>query len=308
MDIVMLGHSNVGKTTYIASMYQQLQTPVNGFSLRTNQYADHKRLLEMAERIQRGVYPAPTDQRHVYYFHLCFEDAAFFRFIWRDYRGGSLLANTDDSQAAGLLRDLRRASGIVVFLDHSQIGFGSAAHDEIGRITYLLSSALSSHERVIPVAIALTKSDLVDSEHEDIGGAAQSLIDAVNDAETTVTATFPIACCEQSRNVALPVLFQLGVGIARQTLQLSNTLDEQRAEQAELSGRVLSLSNFGRWLQGAETYGSLANAAAEQCMKTEEQLAPLVKPASELTRYFVDYLHGQDLHGQDAKLGRIPSN
>ncbi len=294
MDIVMLGHSEVGKTTYIASMYDELQTPVNGFSLRTNQYADHKRLVEAAARIKQGSYPAPTDRRHVYYFHLCHHDSACFRFIWRDYRGGALLANSSDSEAEDLFRDLRRASGIVVFLDHTKVGVESAAQDEIGRITYLLSSALSSHERITPVAIALTKTDLVRSEFEDIGQSAQNLIDAVADAETTVTATFPVACGSEPQNVALPVLFQLGVGISREALKLSNTLKEQQAEESKLSGKILSLSNLGRWLQGADTYGMMASEAAKEREKTEAKLAPLVKPASELTRYFREYLNGQD--------------
>ena len=44
MRIVTLGHTAVGKTTYMASLYGALQRSYEGFTLRAKRAADHKHL------------------------------------------------------------------------------------------------------------------------------------------------------------------------------------------------------------------------------------------------------------------------
>ena len=60
----MLGHTGVGKTTYLASLYGSLQREVEGFSLSTSKSRDHDRLIQLANTIGKGEYPLSTDQKY----------------------------------------------------------------------------------------------------------------------------------------------------------------------------------------------------------------------------------------------------
>src|SRR5438445_106474 len=113
----MLGHSNVGKTTYMASMYGALQKPINGFSLRTQNATHHRELMQMYDRILAGRYPLPSQQRQQYDFSLHYQNKAFFPFQWIDYRGGALDERSDNIETQRLSRDLKEADGIMIFCD-----------------------------------------------------------------------------------------------------------------------------------------------------------------------------------------------
>ena len=74
MKIVMLGHSGVGKTSYMYSMYGAMQNPYNGFTLSTQDQPDHNRFLNIYRNIIKGRYPNPTDQSEEYNFWLNFNN------------------------------------------------------------------------------------------------------------------------------------------------------------------------------------------------------------------------------------------
>jgi hypothetical protein len=117
MRIVMIGHSNVGKTTYMASMYGAMQVGVDGFTLRTARADDHERFVALHRMTRAGRYPAPTDQRAQYDFRLCLNGEAFFDFTWVDRRGGAILERSTSSEAAQLVQDLVECDGLLVFCD-----------------------------------------------------------------------------------------------------------------------------------------------------------------------------------------------
>ena len=54
MRIVMIGHSNVGKTTYMASMYGAMQVGVDGFTLRAARTDDHERFVALHRMTRAG--------------------------------------------------------------------------------------------------------------------------------------------------------------------------------------------------------------------------------------------------------------
>jgi GTPase SAR1 family protein len=51
MKIVMIGNTNVGKTTYMASLYGIMQQQIEGFSLKAVNGNDRSRLHELAQAI-----------------------------------------------------------------------------------------------------------------------------------------------------------------------------------------------------------------------------------------------------------------
>ena len=165
MKIVMLGHSGVGKTTYVASMYKRMQEPVGGLSVRAEQPTDHQHLLKLAAGIRAGAYPDATASWRQYELVLRRRRWLFFHddvypFRWVDYRGGALFDQSDEEDAQQLEEDLESATGILAFFDITAL-HNLAHRRELGRLTVLLTRALSGVTRPVPVAMVLTKSDLV---------------------------------------------------------------------------------------------------------------------------------------------------
>ena len=73
MNILMLGHSGVGKTTYMASMYGLMQAGVERFSLASKYIRDHDDLVSLARDIQCGAYPPQTAIKSSYDFYLKYD-------------------------------------------------------------------------------------------------------------------------------------------------------------------------------------------------------------------------------------------
>lgn len=57
MDIVMLGHSGVGKTSYVSLMYAAMRDGIQGFGLCAREETRHEELTATAEEVLRGRYP-----------------------------------------------------------------------------------------------------------------------------------------------------------------------------------------------------------------------------------------------------------
>src|SRR5947209_7969630 len=142
MKILMLGHTGVGKTTYMASMYGTLQTQINGFSLRATNSNHHRELLRMSNDIRRSIYPDGTLHRKQYDFSLQYQGRNVFPFEWVDYRGGALVERQRDSEEARrLVSELREVEGIMLFCACDVMAKASAAR-QVGRMMSLVGEAL----------------------------------------------------------------------------------------------------------------------------------------------------------------------
>ena len=141
MKIVMVGHNNVGKTTYMASLYCVMQQSINDFCLKAVDSEDRQALLKLADDIQKGKYPLPTDQRSEYKFNLRYQGKDVFPFTWADYRGGAIIQKQDSEQAQLLLEDLKKTDGIMMFCDADALARGNIRSNQLGRMTTLISQA-----------------------------------------------------------------------------------------------------------------------------------------------------------------------
>src|SRR3954470_10076158 len=98
MDILMLGKSNAGKTSYVSAMYDAMNGGVGGFTVRTERAADHQRLRRNAQQMRSGRFPEATSRRSVYPLQLWHDQDRVFDFVWRDYRGGALTEGSNSAQ------------------------------------------------------------------------------------------------------------------------------------------------------------------------------------------------------------------
>jgi hypothetical protein len=128
MQIVMLGHSNAGKTTYMALMYELMHEGYQGFQIRATTPADHAQLLGDARAIRQGDYPPPTSRRQKHNFSLNFQGRPVSDFTWSDYRGGAITERSTNEDKAALLADLRRSDAIVIFADAHELATDPPSH------------------------------------------------------------------------------------------------------------------------------------------------------------------------------------
>lgn len=225
MRVVMLGHTGVGKTTYMASLYGAMQQSVEGFSLKAVNLEDHNRWKNLADGIRHGEYPVSTDQRQEYNFHLRYQGINILEFAWADYRGGALRETQESDQAKALLEDLKSADGIMLFCDSSALEAGDRRSNQIGRMITLTTQALKTLEHPISLAIVLTKTDLVVNFQVTLLDRLSGLITAVNASSTVVGAIIPISCGTAVCNVSMPLLFTLHTAVLWQAVLASATAE-----------------------------------------------------------------------------------
>jgi hypothetical protein len=289
MRITMLGHSGVGKTTYMAAMYDQLQQPINGFSLKADDNDDHRRLKALAKDLMRGIYPKPSDQRAEYDFALHFEGEHVWPFVWVDYRGGALTERSTSQQKMELLSDLKRADGVMLFYDAPALVKGRVRSSEIGTMMTLTVQALQNSSQVKPVVILMTKADLLDDLNSDIIKPLEGLMEAIAANQKVLATLIPVACGQERINVELPVLFALRMGIMIRVTELHQTIQRIRAEGQFWIDRGNTLGGFFgdlfNTVVGEKTTGDRAREIYRKAVIEAEKHDKLVDPANALNQY-----------------------
>ncbi|CAD5990465.1 hypothetical protein PCC9214_05803 [Planktothrix tepida] len=290
MKIVELGHTGVGKTTYMASMYGALQKGIEGFTLRASDKSDHTRLLELAKSIQRGKYPSPTDQRSEYNFYLQYQGKDVFHFNWADYRGGALREKQDSEQTQLLIRDLREADGIMMFCDCQALARGDSRTNQIGRIASFINNAINQGlDHPISLAIVLTKADLVEDIDESILSPLKGLIESIKVSELVQGAILPVACGIEPTNVEVPVLFALHVGVYLKAVYLAKEIEDHQKMAEYYEEQTKGIGGFLKELwdefQGNITYRDLARSRMEKAIEKYKQYEIIIEPTQALSKY-----------------------
>jgi len=289
MRVVMLGHSGVGKTTYMASLYSAMQQSVDGFRLRAVNDNDHRYWLSTAAEINNGKYPPPTDQSQEYQFYLRYLGSNVLQFTWSDYRGGALRESKDSQQAQALLQDLKAADGIMLFFDGDALARGSQRSHQVGRMISLTTQALQDLERPMSLAIVLTKMDLIAVIQSDHLQSLSGLISAINVSNSVFGALIPIACGLQLRNVSMPLLFSLHAAVLFQYTNVHTDLraSEQWATAYEEKSRGVGGAldwMVSRW-NSEPTFGDLAKQQQEKVAAKRQEFKQIQDPAFSLGRY-----------------------
>ena len=286
MNILMLGHSGVGKTTYMASMYGFMQAGVDKFSLTSRYIRDHDDLVSLARAIQRSAYPPPTAIKSSYEFYLEYGGRRFFPFTWSDYRGGALTERSSSEDARQLVQDLSKCDGILVFCDSEQAASRRGAGRDIRRMTSLIGEALSRIKRLVPIGIVFTKYDLVEEVDEHMWDSIEGLCQVVEASESLVGAVIPVACGSKPENIELPLLFLLYCGVALTYSALAEQMEDDRRESDHYAQEA---DEHPIWDFIDGIFGdSDSDRAAEAYERAEQkwaELEPLIEPCQSLGQY-----------------------
>jgi signal recognition particle receptor subunit beta len=289
MKIVMLGHTGVGKTTYMASLYETMQQRVEGFHLKTSKSQDHPRLLDLAQMIRAGSYPSPTSQRDEYEFSLRYQGQDKFTFTWADYRGGALIEKQSSDQANLLVQDLKQADGIMMFCDCDALARGNQKAIQLGRMTSFVGRAVEEAEHPIALAVVLTKADLISKFEDSLLSPFNNLIDIVNASEWVLGAFIPIACGVRPANVPMPLLFTLHATVIVKAVVAASLVEKHYNQAQAWIGKSQGVEGFFRWVgdkwNGNLTDRQMAEYQMAKAIEQYQELESIKEPAEELIKY-----------------------
>ena len=281
MKIVMLGHSGVGKTSYMVSMYGRLLEPIQGFSVRCRRKSDHRDLKGLYRELGSGHYPAATDQRSSYKLTLRFKGKGILPFTWVDYRGDSLRQRKDRDDAKRLIQDLRSADGLLAFFDCDALARGGP-NPGIGRMVYLLTRAFEELDNPVPFALVCTKADLVETLSDHHLRPIEGLIDVVRASDRIIGTLVPVACGAQPYQVEMPVLFLLHYGLLTSGHRGLGEMEASASRAREYRDRSGIIDDFFAWLGGEPTYRELADREEVAIEASSREAKSLMKSARRL--------------------------
>lgn len=285
MQIVMLGHTNAGKTSYMSAMYRTMALDgIAGFRVRAKDDRAHQQLLAAGTGLLKGNYPAPSDRRHEYVLTLRHAASPLIDFTWKDYRGGALRDRSSVGDTRQLLEDLTNADAIVLFLDSVDLQNSAAARRKIRDLTTVVFQALENREGTTPIVIALTKSDLIDESKIDrMLEPFDSFIQAVQTQRYVIGTLVPVACGPEPTNVVLPVLFCLYFGVRHNAEVMVANLKGAESQAMRYTARDTA---YDRWING-KLFGERTNReraieAYRQAEQEYRRLEPLLLPIQRL--------------------------
>ena len=290
MKIVMIGHTGVGKTSYMASLYEEMQQRVEGFHLKAGNPQDHPRLIELSKMIRSGTYPPATAHRDEYKFLLRYQGKDVLEFVWADYKGGAIAEKKQSSEQAALLeKDLKEADGIMMFCDCDALARDNARGVQIGRMTALIGRAIQDLDHPFALSIVLTKTDLISRFEEPLIKPLSGLMSAINASKWVSGAFIPIACGIQSVNVPMPLLFTLHASVILQALVSVSQIKHyynQSVEWEVKSKGVLGILRLARDVcNGNPTDKQMSEYTMRKASEEYKKYETIKEPAETLAKY-----------------------
>ncbi|MET9059597.1 TRAFAC clade GTPase domain-containing protein [Streptomyces antibioticus] len=284
MNIVMLGHSNAGKTTYIAMMYDLMRRGYGGFKIRAQDGALDRELRSAADAVRQGSYPPPSSRREQHVFRLSHGRRTVADFTWTDYRGGALSGRTDDEETSRVLAELTEADGIVVFVDAPHLAEDARGAREVRRLTVLLQRAMEGRTSRIPVVLAYTKADLLPPG--DAWARATAPLDplqrSLDGAAMVRAATVALSCGPRPAGVQVPVLWCLAQHLSIRVEDLEHELAVSRRLAEEAKNKSGLWNSFVSTLDGVESEYRKWQRHEQEAKAEAKELAPLKRPAKRL--------------------------
>ncbi|KAM3092505.1 hypothetical protein ACKFKG_22070 [Phormidesmis sp. 146-35] len=177
--IMMLGTTASGKTCYMAGMHAHMSiNGSNGFLITATDNKQRKALesdwIQIVEGQGEERWPVGSIETLEYQFNYSHALQTFTQFSWMDYRGGAL---DDDSSAADrqqLVTRIAKSDCLFLCLSAEYLvkGYNAAAalKAKVGAINQLIIELdqvkKPTRENPFPVAIVITKADLLSSSNE----------------------------------------------------------------------------------------------------------------------------------------------
>lgn len=228
MNILMVGHSRAGKTSYMAGLYKEFGELNENFGLLMTDSDKRDNLIRLGQAIERGCYPSGTDIASQYQFYLQYDNESLIPFNWYDYRGGALSESSKNSaDAKDLLRRMNMADALIIFLDGEKITrmTDEDLEDEYDILLWAIQNAVSKRSldgEYYPVSFIITKGDLYSNSEPLLNSPGLNyfmpLIKNIANSENTAGMIGIVqVSTEGIYNVYSPLIFSLYYGMHHYT-------------------------------------------------------------------------------------------
>ena len=239
MDIVMLGHSSSGKTTYMAALYYRMTNGLYDYKMRYDQWGNYwykrytqnnknytileaekeeKDLERTSLNVSKGIYPPPTAIKQEYVFKMQYKSFNEIAFNWFDYRAGALMERSSQStDTASLISKIRNSDALIVFLDGTKLEEPLSQNErEFKRLVYLIKNVISNvyveERRYFPISFVITKEDLCTNvlESEGFNFFWDNILNDINQSNKIASLiTWATINNEHIYNVHWPLFFSI---------------------------------------------------------------------------------------------------
>lgn len=285
--ILMIGNTDSGKTTYMASSYGLLNGGKFGFYVHADEDTD-RWLNTLYTSIQQGGYPMPTDKRGSFNFDLYYYQQQVLSFEWLDYYGGVI----NESKSEQLQNDMDNADAIMLFIEAPALLHNQKSITQFRRILYLISNKLMNEERFFNVIIVLTKYDLVGNSapYDEVCRPLEQFRESISGKGNIYFRIVPVSCTSKGFvNVDLPLIDILHSGLYIRCLSSLYGVQAQEKRFQEYNPK----RGFIDWtisrLFGLQTNGEIADAALKEMQKQLELYKQLETPFEKLSQYRQEY-------------------
>ncbi len=203
--ITMLGHSGVGKTVYMSSMYAKLRDARDGIGIRARRNDDDLELDQtMRDLFSENIWPPGTElNEKKYEFELRLRQNPIATIDWVDYRGGILRESNANEGGTTLVRRLQQSHCVIWMIDMSELeGQYNTTRARVltgvGRMSQLTRQAMDEGSNLRSVLVVRTKSDEVlgTNGKPDLNKACeelQELLGAFNFSDVPCSAAIPVS-------------------------------------------------------------------------------------------------------------------
>jgi Double-GTPase 2 len=247
----MLGHSNAGKTTYMAMMYHFMNKGYEGFSITADDPGRHAELLANARAIIAGRYPPPTSHHSEYDFTLSFEGREVSAFTWSDYRGGALMERSTSAETATVLREIASSDAVVIFADAEELVTNRDSHGDVDELVDLMHRAIEERSNAKPLVLAFTKADLIrkTADWAIVLEPFEKVMRAMDTSSNVKGTAVTVACTAKPKAVQVPVLWCLSYALANRAKALHDDVTyyqgraDHHARNDTLTNRIVSWWN-----------------------------------------------------------------
>ena len=277
MNVMMIGHSGSGKTTYMAAMYGIMLEGIENYSIVSQTEEGHENLANICQEIFNGEYPKQTDIHSEYNFYLCYDEEGLIEFDWYDYRGGALAQRSDSSDDVKELEErIVNADALIVFLDGDKIiKSDNYSLREYRRISQCIHKAVSriDDDYPYPISFIITKA----GKHSDKNlyetpgfNAIMNIIELIQGSENIHGL---LAVTEINKeviyNVEYPFLFSMMFGVLSQRNKIIET---HNACVEKANGHMENDTLWDRlesWWEGWDSEKVMAEKEIEKIQKLE---------------------------------------
>lgn len=224
MNIIMIGESGVGKTTYMASSYGNLKNGLDlggkiflheNLKIGTNQY------LEDIYDNYESYNMSGTVKPNKYELDIIWNKRCVLSFNWVDIKGGDIHSDINTDEYNYLANLLVEANSIMAFfscedIDNMLRGLdtnGTIA-EQVKRLVTLINRTIDNRTSGTTVVIILTKVDLRPHSQRSISTFFNQ--EFANIPNTKVNCFFVASVPKHEKNVTIPLLELMTLGIIQQ--------------------------------------------------------------------------------------------